>query len=151
MQPITVSALSVVFLSLVAGPALANPVEVEGSTPEPVYELTVPEGAASSYKPTRFYPAADQPGEEAMGLASDAIENHRYDHALAHFRTAAEKGNVVAQRIAGMMLVYGESIYGAAVARNSTEGIHLLRQAAGQGCKISHFVVGRMEGNIKHK
>jgi TPR repeat protein len=87
---------------------------------------------------------AATPDEEAMSLAGDAVENFRYDLALAHYRKAAELGNVHARRTAGMMLLYGEAIYPPQGPANSEEGIRLLQQAASQGCRISQFVLARL-------
>jgi len=87
---------------------------------------------------------AATPDKEEMSLATDALENFRYDLALAHYRKAAELGNVDAQRTAGMMLLYDDATRGVDVPGNREEGIRLLQQAASQGCRISIAVLARL-------
>jgi TPR repeat protein len=53
--------------------------------------------------------------EYEVGLA--AAMDYRYSEALVQFRLAATQGNLDAQRTIGLMLLYGDRLYGADVHR----------------------------------
>ena len=82
-------------------------------------------------------------GEAELTLAEEAVVNFRYGVALDHFRAAAAKGNRLAQRTAGLMLLKGSALYGSEVPANPTEAIKWLRAAAANGCNVSKFVLAR--------
>lgn len=82
-----------------------------------------------------------------MQHATAALHDHRYELALAHFQKAAELGNVQAQRIAGMMLLFGEALYGSQVTGNRLEAIRLLEQASRQGCDVSSYMLTQLNPN----
>jgi TPR repeat protein len=66
-----------------------------------------------------------------------AAEDYDYARALEHFRAAGEAGDVHGARIAGFMLLYGETLYGPAVKRDRAAAIKLLQTAAAGGCEVS--------------
>jgi TPR repeat protein len=78
-----------------------------------------------------------------VGLA--AATDYRYSDALAQFRVAAQEGNRDAQRTLGMMLLYGEHLYGADVHRDGGEAIHWLKSAASSGCEVSTFMLKKLD------
>lgn len=77
-----------------------------------------------------------------------AAEDFDYAGALEHFRAAGEAGDVQGARIAGLMLLYGETLYGPAVKQDRAAAIKLLRTAAAGGCEVSAAMVRKvsMEG-----
>lgn len=77
----------------------------------------------------------------AYGLGQEAIADYRYGEALAHFRQAAEHGDRDAQRILGLMLLYGESLYGQEVLRDPLQARRWLGDAARNGCEVSEFLL----------
>jgi TPR repeat protein len=77
----------------------------------------------------------------AAGL--DAATEQDYARALGYFQQAAALGHRDAQRTSGMMLMYGEALYGAAVPTRKTEATAWLKAAAGAGCEVSAFLLSR--------
>lgn len=71
----------------------------------------------------------------------EATRNHRYSEALMHFTIAAEQGDRDAQRNLGLMLLYGERLYGRDVSRNREQAKRWLQAAAAQGCEVSSFML----------
>lgn len=67
--------------------------------------------------------------------------DYRYAQALEKFLVAANEGNQRAQRQAGLMLLYGERVYGIEVKQNRPLAIQLLRQAASSGCEVSQHML----------
>jgi TPR repeat protein len=78
------------------------------------------------------------------GSGVEAAAEHRYAEALASFRQAAELGDRNAMRTLGLMLLYGESLYGPEVARQPVEARRWLQLAAARGCEVSAFMVQRL-------
>lgn len=60
-----------------------------------------------------------------------------YTQALAHFDRAAARGDREALRTAGLMLFYGEDLYGQEVHKDWIKAVHLLSEAADKGCRVS--------------
>jgi len=83
-------------------------------------------------------------GESEVEAALDAASEHRYSDALAHYRIAAQFGNVDAQRNAGLMVLYGESLYGTEIHANRTEALQWLGLAAKNGCEVSTYVLAKL-------
>lgn len=84
--------------------------------------------------------SAHASGEAELEAGLEAAGQYRYALALGLFRQAAEKGNVDAQRNAGLMALYGERLYGTEVARNQTEAEKWLASAARGGCAVADSV-----------
>jgi TPR repeat protein len=80
--------------------------------------------------------------EYEVGLA--AAMDYRYSEALVQFRLAATQGNLDAQRTIGLMLLYGDRLYGADVHRNDDEAIHWLKLAKTSGDETSAFVLEKL-------
>lgn len=90
--------------------------------------------AAQADAPNPYYAA----GTEAAGEL-------RYAAALAHFQQAAAAGDRDALRTSGLMLLYGEALYGPAIRQDRARAQELLRQAAAQGCEVSIFMLRQLE------
>ncbi|MCU0896705.1 MAG: hypothetical protein MUC55_04300 [Burkholderiales bacterium] len=80
------------------------------------------------------WPAA---ADERMEAGFAAAEDYDYAQALDQFRAAGEAGNVQGARIAGLMLLYGEALYGPAVKQDRAAAVGLLKKAAAGGCEVS--------------
>lgn len=86
----------------------------------------------------------------AAGAAADyeaglqAAQEFRYDQALAHFNEAAAHGHRDAMRSAGLMLLYGQDLYGEEVHKDWIKAVHLLSAAAFRGCQVSASVLRRL-------
>jgi TPR repeat protein len=74
----------------------------------------------------------------------DAASNYRYSEALMHFTTAAEQGDRNAQRNLGLMLLYGDLLYGRDFLRDRDQAKRWLQMAAAQGCDISTFMLNML-------
>jgi TPR repeat protein len=83
-------------------------------------------------------------GEREFEMAIEAASDFRYSIALEHFRSAAELGNIDAQRSAGLMLLYGGALYGQEIRTNRSEAIRWLGLAAKGGCKVSAYEIARL-------
>jgi TPR repeat protein len=77
--------------------------------------------------------------ETAIELARD----YRYAQAVPLLRTAAEQGDLRAQRTLAQMLFHGESVYGSDVRRDHAEAAYWFRLAAEQGCVVSSHYLSR--------
>ena len=84
--------------------------------------------------------SADHAYEAGLAAAMD----YRYSEALVQFQLAAKQGNREAQRTIGLMLLYGDRLYGADVHRNDEEAIHWLNLAKTSGDKTSAFVLQKL-------
>lgn len=71
----------------------------------------------------------------------EATHNYRHAEALMHFTAAAEQGDRAAQRNLGLMLLYGDLLYGREVPRDQERGKKWLRAAAAQGCEVSSLML----------
>lgn len=87
-------------------------------------------------------PIALSPGE--IKAASTAFENRQYSRALAQLRIAADKGNSRAQCISGLMLLYGEKLYGAEIRTDRAAAVRYLEKAAAQGDATAKFMLRRV-------
>lgn len=83
--------------------------------------------------------AVDADAEYAAGL--DAAQGLHYGDALEYFTRAAAHGNRDAMRTAGLMMLYGEALYGQEVHKDWIVAIHLLAEAANRGCTVSAFIL----------
>ena len=81
--------------------------------------------------------AADPSYERGL----EATSNYRYSEALMHFTVAADRGDRAAQRNLGLMLLYGDLLYGRDVPRNREQANRWLQAAAAQGCEVSSFML----------
>jgi TPR repeat protein len=86
-------------------------------------------------------PAAMSASPSAYELGLEAAASYRYAAALAHFQAAAEQGDRSARRTLGLMLLYGEPLYGQEVASNREQARRWLQAAAADGCEVSAFMV----------
>lgn len=84
-------------------------------------------------------------GDAELAIALEAAANYQHALALVHFKRSGEQGNVQAQRSAGLMLLNGESLYGSEIKANREEALRWLALAAGNGCEVSRFVLGRID------
>lgn len=73
-----------------------------------------------------------------------AAQEFHYAQALDHFDQAAARGDREALRTAGLMLFYGEDLYGQEVHKDWIKAVHLLSEAARQGCRVSASVLRRI-------
>lgn len=78
---------------------------------------------------------------DAFSDAVQAQAEHRYALALDNFLIAAQEGNLEAQRRAGLMLLYGEQVYGLEIKQNRPLAFRLLKQAADNGCELSQHML----------
>jgi len=91
---------------------------------------------------------ASLPGLPPIALASrelvaaaTAFEDLQYFRALAQLRIAADKGNSRAQCISGLMLLYGEKLYGAEIRTDRAGAVRYLEKAAAQGEETAKFIL----------
>lgn len=85
-------------------------------------------------------------GESEVEVALDMTSNFRYADAFAHFRVAAKLGNIDAQRSAGLMALYGESMYGPEIHANRVEALQWLGLAAKNGDEVSAYMLAKQLG-----
>ena len=83
--------------------------------------------------------AAGGDAEYEAGLRE--AQELRYAQALDHFNQAAAQGHRDALRTAGLMLLYGQDLYGEEVQKDWITAMHLLAEAAAQGCAVSAQVL----------
>ena len=93
-------------------------------------------GAATPYVPAWGQELGNQLGQ---GAASD----YRYAEALAGVQEAARQGSREAQKISGLMLLYGERLYGEEVRADREQAIKWLTAAAAGGCEVSAHLLRR--------
>lgn len=74
----------------------------------------------------------------------ELIDVSHYAEAFAHYRAAAEKGDRNAQRTTGLMLLYGERLYGSQVRQDVDEAKKWLSRAAANGCETSAYMLRRL-------
>lgn len=79
--------------------------------------------------------------EENLSAAQEMFAEHRYAAGLVPLRKAAETGDRDARRTLGLMLLYGQSLYGTEVPTNREDGMRWLRLAAADGCQTSMHVL----------
>ena len=79
-----------------------------------------------------------------LSEAREMFDDYRYAAGLVPLRQAATAGNRDARRTLGLMLLYGEALYGAEVPTRREEGLHWLRLAAGDGCDVSKHVLAKL-------
>lgn len=96
-------------------------------------------GLALALQPTGSSASAANPSSYDRGL--EAAENYRYSEALMYFQKGAEQGDRNAQRNLGLMLLYGELLYGKEASRNQVHAKRWLQAAAAEGCEISTFML----------
>ena len=80
-------------------------------------------------------------GVSEYELGLEAAANYRYAETLAHFLAAAERGDRNARRAVGLMLLYGDLLYGQEVPRDREQGRRWLRLAADDGCEVSASMI----------
>lgn len=86
-------------------------------------------------------PAAQSASRSSYELGLEAADNYRYSEALMHFQRAAEQGERGARRNLGLMLLYGDRLYGKEVGRDQEQGKRWLQLAATDGCEVSTFML----------
>ena len=80
--------------------------------------------------------------------AQEMFTGHRYAAGLVHLRKAAETGDRDARRTLGLMLLYGEALYGVEVPTNREDGLRWLRLAAADGSETSMHVLAKLGKNV---
>ena len=78
-------------------------------------------------------------GEDPRALAREAIGDGRYGAALQSLREAAEAGDRHAAEVAGMMMLYGERLYGAEVSRDPAAAHAMFERAARAGSPLGAY------------
>lgn len=91
--------------------------------------------------PLAFADDADAAYEAGLQAAQD----FHYAQALDYFNQAAERGDRDALRSAGLMLLYGQDLYGEEVHKDWITAVHLLAEAALKGCSVSARVLRQLE------
>lgn len=86
-------------------------------------------------------PAAMSASHSAYERGLEAVTSYRYSEALMHFQAAAEQGDRNARRNLGLMLLYGDQLYGKEIPRNQVQAKRWLQAAAADGCEISTFML----------
>lgn len=86
-------------------------------------------------------PAAQAASSSSYEQGLEAVTHYRYSEALMHFQAAAEQGNRDAERNLGLMLLYGDRLYGGDVVRNQGQARRWLQAAARDGCEVSTFML----------
>lgn len=86
-------------------------------------------------------PAAMSASRSPYELGLEAVRDYRYSEALMHFQAAAEQGERGARRNLGLMLLYGDQLYGKEVPRNQAQAKRWLQAAASDGCEVSAFML----------
>ncbi len=89
-------------------------------------------------------PAHSGPADE-YAAAQELFGEYRYAAGLVQLRKAAEAGDLSARRTLGLMLLHGETLYGAEVPADRGEALQWLRLAANGGCDVSKYVLARLE------
>ena len=91
-------------------------------------------------------PALAEPADAPIvQQAGQALDEHDYGQALALLRQAADQGNASAARSAGLMLLYGQRLYGAQVASDRALAQHYLGRAAALGCEVSRITLQQLD------
>jgi TPR repeat protein len=96
-----------------------------------------------------FQPLLAISDEDLMAQAQAHQANGRYDLALNTYLLAADQGHSQAQRTAGLMLLYGQHVYGAEIQQDRTKGLWLIRKAAGNGCEVSKHLLEKLDAPKK--
>jgi TPR repeat protein len=94
---------------------------------------------AASLVPATGLAQSGAPDSYAEGMV--LYEDGRYVDAMAALALAAEEGDVRAQRLLGLMYLYGERLYGSAVARDRGMALSWLYRASAQGDRIATFAL----------
>jgi len=80
---------------------------------------------------------------DARTLGEAAYEVQHYAAALAAFERAGSAGDLRAQEMAGLMHLYGSTLYGAQVPRDAKRAEDWLARAALQGSEVARCVLGQ--------
>jgi TPR repeat protein len=82
------------------------------------------------------------PAARADNLAAtEAADEGEYAQALAMHRADAERGDPKAQEIVGLMLWFGDVLYGAQVPRDRIAAIEWLKRATAQGNQTARYML----------
>lgn len=81
---------------------------------------------------------AEDPSYE-QGL--EAASSFKYGEALTHFQVAAGREDKKAQRTIGLMLLYGERLYGSDIQRDEARARYWLQRAADNKDEIAAHVL----------
>ncbi len=90
-------------------------------------------------------PAADRALEELQQSARTAYERRNFSQALRLYEQLSAQGHARAAEIAGQMLLFGESLYGASVRQDRTRAAVLLAQAAERGSPIALHLLRHLD------
>lgn len=90
-------------------------------------------------------PAADRALEDLHHCARIAYERRHFSQALTLYEQLSAHGHARAAEIAGQMLLFGESLYGASVRRDRARAAVLLAQAAAKGSPIAQHLLRHLD------
>jgi len=90
-------------------------------------------------------PAADRALEDLQQCARTAYEQRHFSQALTLYEQLSAHGHARAAEIAGQMLLFGESLYGASVKRDRARAAVLLAQAAARGSPIAQHLLRHLD------
>lgn len=93
--------------------------------------------------PLSFLGAAASAGD--LENAREMFADYRYAEGLIPLQRAAQAGDRQARRDLGLMLLYGENLYGPAIPRDHVQAKQWLRLARAEGCEVSRHVLAQQE------
>ena len=82
---------------------------------------------------------------DGLAPAPQPDDSYHYGQTLVPLHAAASAGNRQARLSLGLMLLHGESLYGAEVPRDTAAASRWLRMAADDGCEVSQHVLMKLE------
>lgn len=103
---------------------------------------------AAAFAALVLFPAvapAQQDTRDPWEQALTEYEIGHYREAISWLSIAGENNDVRAQQMLGMMYVYGESLYGAAVPRNLGLARAWLYRAEAQGSGVARYALARLD------
>jgi TPR repeat protein len=92
---------------------------------------------------------AEARGPVETAAADNAYDTQHFSDALALYERAAAAGDLRSQEIAGLMLLYGGSLYGAAVPHDMARAVQWLSKAAAQGSPMAERLLQRLQEVIR--
>lgn len=82
--------------------------------------------------------------DHSYELGLEAAADYRYADARMHFQDAALRGDVQAQRNLGLMLLFGQRLYGGELSGNQAQAKSWLQNAAQNGDEVSTFMLNAL-------
>lgn len=81
----------------------------------------------------------------AFERALESMEASHYLEARQYLQSAAEQGDRDAQRSLGLMMLYGETLYGKEIPADIQQARRWLQTASKQGCEVSYHMLKTMD------